>query len=274
MSRCLLVKGRLLANDLVASGSNAETIGLNEALGILPQSAEHADESAGEEELSKASEPPVGIPLGVDERTLVATNAGVLAKEDLEAGLLHGFLDLLVTRVVDGTNERHGTLDVIDVDGILGIIVVKKDPVKVRELGTWLEDAVDLLEDGNLILHVGEGLNFVRGIEGFIRERQRVVQVADLEVGRLTKADLGRVVLGIGNLGWVQVDALNERSGSAGGMHGNASTSTSNVQDLLVLVGTIGRHVDVSHHLLLVQILVLDETNLRVAKGRDVPACL
>ena len=204
----------------------------------------------------------------------MATNAGVLAKEDLEAGLLHGFLDLLVTRVVDGTNEGHGTLDVIDVDGILGIIVVKKDPVKVRELGTWLEDAVDLLEDGNLILHVGEGLNFVRGIEGFIRERQRVVQVADLEVGRLTKADLGRVVLGIGNLGWVQVDALNERSGSAGGMHGNASTSTSNVKDLLILVGTIGRHVDVRHHLLLVQILVLDEANLRVAKGRDVPACL
>ena len=161
MSRSLLVKGRLLANNLVASGSNAETVGLNEALSILPQSAEHANESPGEEELGKASEPPVGIALGVDERTLVATNAGVLAKEDLEASLLHGFLDLLVTGVVNGTNEGHGTLDVIDMDGILGIIVVKKDPVKVRELGAGLEDAVDLLEDSNLVLHVGEGLNFV-----------------------------------------------------------------------------------------------------------------
>ena len=81
-------------------------------------------------------------------------------------------------------------------------------------------------------------------------------------------------MLGIGNLGWVQVDALNEGSGSARGMHGNASPSTSNVKDLLVLVGAIRWHVDVSHHLLLVQILVLDEANLRIAKGRDVPACL
>lgn len=77
-------------------------------------------------------------------------------------------------------------------------------------------------------------------------------------------------MLGIGNLGRVKVDALNEGSGSAGGMHGNASPSTSNIEHLHVLVGAIGRKVDVGIHLLLVQILVLDETNLWVTKGRDV----
>lgn len=270
----LLVKGRLLANDLVTSGSNAETVGLNEALGVLPQPAEHADESPGEEELSKASEPPVGVALRIDERTLVATNTGVLAKEDLEAGFLHGFLDLLVTRVVDGTDEGHGALDVIDVDGIFGIVVVKKDPVKVRELGAGLEDAEDLLEDSNFVLHVREGLNFVCSVKVLIRERQGIVQVADLEIGLLTKADLGRVMLGIGNLGRVKVDTLNEGSGSAGGVHGNASPSASNVEDLLVLVGAIGRQVDIGHHFLFVQILILDETNLWVTKGRDVPVYL
>ena len=203
----------------------------------------------------------------------MAANAGILAEDNLETGLLHGLLDLLVAGVVDGTDEGHGALDVIDVDGVLGIVVVKEDPVKVGELGTGLEDAVDLLEDRHLVLHVREGLDLVGTVKVLIGERQGVVQVANLEVGLLSKADLGRIMLGIGNLGRVKVDGLNEGSGSAGGVHGNASPSTSNIEDLHVLVGAIGRKVDVGHHLLLVQILVLDETNLWVTKGRDVPAC-
>ena len=148
----LFVKGRFLTNDLVAGGGDPKTVGLDEALGILPQAAEHLDEAPGQEELGEAAEPPVGGPLRIDEGALMSADAGILAEDDLEAGCRHGGLDVLVARIVDGSDEGHGPLDVIDVDLVGGVVVVEEDPVEVGELGPGLEDAVDLLEDGNLVL--------------------------------------------------------------------------------------------------------------------------
>mmetsp|Transcript_27208 Transcript_27208/g.59019 ORF Transcript_27208/g.59019 Transcript_27208/m.59019 type:complete len:241 (-) Transcript_27208:495-1217(-) len=200
----------------------------------------------------------------------MSSDAGIFAQQHPEPCLGHGGLNFLVARIVYGTYEGHGTVDVIDVDGVGGVVVIEEDPVEVGELGSRFEDAVDFLEDCHLVLHVSKGLNLIRSIKRLIRKGQLIIQIPNPKIGNIPQPNLHRIMSGIVNLRRIQINTLHRGTRGGGGMHGNPSPPTADIENLFGFVGTIGHQSNIGHHLLLVEILVGHETNGRIPEGGNV----
>ena len=100
----------LLTDNMIRRGGNTKFIGRHKGLGIFSQSTKHGNESSWHERTSKESKPRIVGTFRVNQGTLMSTNGGIFRQDYLEASCLHGLFNLLITRIIDGSNKGHGAL--------------------------------------------------------------------------------------------------------------------------------------------------------------------
>ena len=263
------VKG-LLGNNLVRSGEESHAVSLDKGLSILGQTVEEGLKVAGEnteadkgvDELGDGGEEEIST---VDELVLVSVDGSVLAEENLESNLLEIVNHFLGVDGHDSSNEGLDAVHDINMAHVGGVIVLQREPIEEGNLGSRLEDTVELLEESLTILGVGEHLNLVHTIEVLVLEGEGVVVVSNLEGKTISVTGLLSILLSNFNLVLVNVDTSHLGSSDGTDMVGNATTATPDIEDM-----SVGLEVQITSHLPLEEDLVLENGAVQIHDGRDV----
>jgi len=110
--------------------------------------------------------------------------------------------------------------------GIIAVVGIESRNVVDDKPSAWFKYPHDFGESEREVAHIGHGLNRVHRVETRVVERQRLVEIADGEVGRRQV----RVSMRFFDLRRVEVDAIWRRPRALGDVFGNRATAAAEVE--------------------------------------------